>query len=100
MKRFLVVAAVVISMAEPAAAAGRCVKPYAPVISPGAAPNTAELARMREDVQAFVQASDVYQKCLFKSGIGATTTNLVAANQSEKERIARAFNALLKISKS
>lgn len=100
MKRFLVVAAVLISMAEPAVAAGRCAKPYAPVIAPGAAPTKADLTRMREDVQAFVQASDVYQQCLFRSGVGVTTTNLVAANQAEKERVARAFNALLKTVRS
>jgi hypothetical protein len=100
MKRFLVIAAVVISMAEPAVAGGRCVKPYAPVITPGAVPTKTDLARMREDVQAFVQASDVYQQCLVKSGLGATTTNLVAANQAEKARVARAFNSLLKTSRS
>lgn len=100
MKRFLVVAAVVISMAEPAVAGGRCVKPYAPVIAPGAPTATADLTRMREDVQAFVQASDVYQKCLFRNGLGVSTTNLVSANQAEKERVARAFNALLKTSRS
>jgi hypothetical protein len=100
MKRFLVVAAVVISMAEPAVAGGRCVKPYAPVIPPGAAPAKEDMARMREDVQAFVQASDLYQQCLMRNGMGVTTTNLVAANQVEKERVARAFNALVKTSRS
>lgn len=99
MKRFLVVAVVMISMAEPAVAGGRCNKPYAPVIDQGAAVTKADLARMREDVQAFVQASDIYQQCLLKSGMGATTTNLVSSSQSEKERIARTFNALLRSSK-
>lgn len=100
MKRFLVIAAVVVSMAEPAVAAGRCSKPYAPVIAPDAVASKADLARMREDVQSFVQASDVYQQCLFKSGTGVTTSNLVASSQAEKERVARTFNALLRSSKS
>lgn len=99
MKRFLVITAAIISMAEPAVAGGRCSKPYAPVITQGAVATKADLARMREDVQAFVQASDIYQQCLLKSGTGATTTNLVASNQSDKERVARNFNALLRSSK-
>jgi hypothetical protein len=99
MKRFLVVSAVLISMAEPAAAAGRCVKPYAPVFTAGAAVTQADLIRMRGDVQAFIAASDVYQKCLQRSGVGSTTVNLVAVNQAEKERVARAFNTLLKTTK-
>lgn len=99
MKRFLIISVAMISMAEPAVAGGRCNKPYAPVITPGAAVTKADLVRMREDVQAFVQASDVYQQCLFRSGTGVTTTNLVTSNQAEKERVARSFNALLKSSK-
>lgn len=100
MVRFMVISAVLISMAEPAAAAGRCVKPYAPVFAAGAAVTKADLARLRGDVQAFVEASDVYQKCLTRSGIGVTATNLVSSNQAEKERVAKAFNTLLRSVKS
>lgn len=100
MVRFLIISAVLISMAEPAAAGGRCVKPYAPVIAAGAAVTKADLARMRGDVQAFVEASDVYQKCVLRSGVGSSATSLVSSNQAEKERIAKTFNALLKTVKS
>jgi len=55
----------------------------------------------RPIVQAFITASDVYQKCLVEAaksdaGFKTQATKLVEANQQDKERVGKAFNALVK----
>lgn len=82
------------SMALPSLAATRCDQPYAPEIR--FAPNASkeQIATLRDDVQTFIAASDVYQACLTKTVITGAAA-LIAANQKEKERIGKLFNALL-----
>jgi hypothetical protein len=96
MMRYLIISAVLLCTAQPAEAAGRCSKPYAPVITASAGATKAELARLRADVQDFLAASDAYQLCLIRSG--RNTDSLLASNQAEKERVGRAFNTLVRAS--
>src|SRR5882672_5577696 len=93
-------AVVFASIALPSQAASRCDQPYAPEIHATAGATKDQIATLRDDVQTFIAASDVYQACLSKSAqSGAASlhdvTNLIAANQKEKERIGKLFNALL-----
>jgi hypothetical protein len=87
-------AVVFASIALPALAATRCDQPYAPEIR--LAPNASkeQIATLRDDVQTFIAASDVYQACLQKTVLAGAPA-LIAANQKEKERIGKLFNALL-----
>jgi hypothetical protein len=82
------------SMALPSLAATRCDQPYAPEIR--LAPNATkeQISTLRDDVQTFIAASDVYQACLQKTMLAGAPA-LIAANQKEKERIGKLFNALL-----
>lgn len=92
MIRKIGLAAIFSSMALPSLAAGRCDQPYAPEVHLAANPTKEQIATLRDDVQTFVAASDVYQACLQKTGGGAA---LIAANQKEKERVGKLFNALV-----
>jgi hypothetical protein len=87
-------AVVLTSLALPSLAAARCDQPYAPDIH--LAPNATkeQIATLRDDVQTFIAASDVYQACLQKTVIAGAPA-LIAANQKEKERIGKLFNALI-----
>lgn len=89
MFRSIILAAVFASVALPASAAVVCKQPYAPEIQSGAGMTESEMLSMRDDTQAFMEASDKYQACLSKSANGATLTK---KNQAEKVRIGRAFN--------
>lgn len=98
MVRSVVFAAVLTALASPAFAAAHCSQPYAPDTK---VTGKEGLTQLRQDVQAFITASDIYQKCLVdaaKSDAGFKTqaTKLVEANQQDKERVGRAFNALVK----
>jgi hypothetical protein len=79
-------------MALPSLAATRCDQPYAPEIRLAASKE--QIATLRDDVQTFIAASDVYQACLTKT-VNTGAAALIAANQKEKERIGKLFNALL-----
>ena len=79
-------------LAGPAMAGGRCNQPYAPVVKINAAGDKQALVSLRGDVTAFITASDLYQKCLVGQG---GSEAMIDANQNEKERIGREFNALL-----
>src|SRR5256885_2335666 len=83
------------SMALPSLAATRCDQPYAPEVHAAANATKEQIATLRDDVQTFIAASDVYQACLQKSATGSAAATLIAANQKEKERIGKLFNALL-----
>lgn len=98
MKRFVVISAVLLSTVQPAMAAGRCSRPYAPVISSSAATTKEDLVRLRKDVQDFIAASDAYQSCMVKNGQGSSSQ--IASNQADKERVGRTFNALAKTVRS
>jgi len=94
MIRELGLAVVFASIALPSLAAARCDQPYAPEVR--LAPNATkeQIATLRDDVQTFIAASDVYQTCLQKTVVAGAPA-LIAANQKEKERIGKLFNALL-----
>ena len=83
------------SIALPSLAATRCDQPYAPEIHLAANATKEQIATLRDDVQTFIAASDVYQACLQKTTTGGAGAGLIAANQKEKERIGKLFNALL-----
>lgn len=85
----------ILAAAPQAYAAKRCAAPYAPVIKSGAPLSKAELATLREDVTAFLAASDIYQKCLMEA---RDATGRAEVNQAAKERVGRDFNLLVKIS--
>jgi hypothetical protein len=100
MVRTVIFAAALTALASPAFAA-HCSQPYAPDtnLAPGASKDA--VTQLRQDVQAFITASDVYQKCLVDAAkadaaFKAQATKLVEANQQDKERVGKAFNALVK----
>ena len=73
-------------------AAARCSQPYAPVVKITASTTKQDVASLRGDMASFIAASDVYQSCIVAQH---ADRSLVDANQAEKERIAREFNAAL-----
>lgn len=94
--RHFILAGVLIAVASPAHASGRCNRPYAPTVNISAETSTADIARLGADVRAFIAASDIYQSCL-TSRMGATDTNrLLSANQADKRRVADQYNAALR----
>jgi hypothetical protein len=100
MVRSFVFAAALTALASPAFAA-HCSQPYAPETKLDPAAGKDAVTQLRQDVQAFITASDVYQKCLVeaaKSDVGfkAQAVKLVEANQQDKERVGKAFNAIVK----
>jgi len=100
MIRNLGLAVIFALIALPAVAVARCDQPYAPEVRAAATATKEQIATLRDDVQTFIAASDLYQACLSKavsSGSASLhdTTNLIAANQKEKERIGKLFNALI-----
>jgi hypothetical protein len=82
------------SIALPSLAAARCDQPYAPEVRLVPNATKEQIATLRDDVQTFIAASDVYQACLQKTVLAGAPA-LIAANQKEKERIGKLFNALL-----
>lgn len=85
------------SVALSALADTRCSEPYAPEIHISASTTKQELVNMRDDTQAFIAASDLYQACLLKSAdknpqLANQVKKLVAINQSEKKRVGTAYN--------
>jgi septal ring factor EnvC (AmiA/AmiB activator) len=87
----LLAAAGVMVLAGPAQA-GRCIQPYAPVIKASAAATPQDMKTLRADVASFIAASDLYQTCLVAQNSEQAKLD---ANQAEKERIGRQFNALV-----
>ena len=85
-----------LAIAGPAAAAGHCNQPYAPVIKVTASMTSPQMATLRSDVLAFLAASDVYQKCLSTEMISLERDRKLEASQAAKERIGREFNAVVK----
>jgi hypothetical protein len=84
--------ALLLSAPQAAQAAKRCNEPYPPVIKPDAAQNREQLAALRNDVAAFLAASDIYQKCLIET---KDVTGRIQMNQTDKERVGREFNSLV-----
>ena len=83
------------------ALAAHCDQPYAPSVSASEGSTEAQIRQMRDDVQSFIEASDLYQKCLTDSArtdhtLGNRLADLLAANQHDKERAGEAINAVIK----
>ena len=95
MRREFALAALFVLVAMPAWAAARCNQPYAPDFRDGAGASKQDIMTMREDAQTFIQASDIYQACLLKSGSSNDAKAKIEANQREKLRVGKAFNAAL-----
>jgi hypothetical protein len=95
MRRKVSLAALFVLVAMPTVAAGRCNQPYAPDFRDGASATMQDLRTMRDDAQTFIQASDIYQACLLKSGLQNDTKAKIEANQREKVRVGKAFNTAL-----
>src|SRR5256885_678011 len=91
MRMSVVVAAALTIVAGPASA--RCVQPYAPVVKINASTTKQDVASLRNDMASFIAASDVYQACLVSQHVDRS---MVDANQAEKERVGKEFNAALR----
>ena len=96
MRREFALAAICMFVATPVlAAAARCNQPYAPQFRDGAGATRQDIMAMRDDAQTFIAASDIYQACLLKAGLQIDTRMKVEANQRDKVRVGKAFNAVL-----
>lgn len=91
MRMSFLAAAALAALAGPAAA--RCSQPYAPVVKITASTTKEDLANLRSDVASFIAASDVYQACLVAQRADHA---LLEANQVQKERLGREFNAAVR----
>lgn len=94
--RHLILAGVLIAVANPAHAQSRCSRPYAPTVEISATTSQADIARISADIRTFIAASDIYQSCLTSRLGAADTDRLLSANQADKQRVANAFNAALR----
>jgi hypothetical protein len=92
-RRILLLSIVGLAIAGPISAAERCNQPYAPIIKADPSTSVAQVATLREDVKAFIAASDIYQKCLVAKN---DISGKIKANQEAKARVAQEFNALVK----
>jgi len=90
MRTLALAATIVAVLAGPAAA--RCSQPYAPIIKINANATKEEVASLRSDIVAFISASDLYQSCLVAQ---RANQELLDANQAQKERVGREFNAAM-----
>jgi hypothetical protein len=100
MWRTILIAAGVTLVAS-GAGATTCEQPYAPQVSLSANAGEVAMAQAHDDVQSYIQASDIYQKCLVDaanrdSGFRARALELISSNQQQKQRIGDSFNAAVK----
>ena|SRR5579863_4407554 len=93
MIRTLVLTAAFAVMALPALAGQRCNQPYPPEIRFDATTTNEQMLSMRDDTQAFIAASDIYQACVVKTLSGDAAQSAIRENQRDKERIGGAYNA-------
>ena len=93
MTRVWIVAAAFVALAGQAQAGGRCSQPYAPVVKVGPSTTAQEMKSLRDDVQAFIAASDLFQACL--NSQGAASDMRIDLNETQKERVGREFNQAL-----
>lgn len=91
MRRIWIAAAACLAFAGPAFAGGRCSQPYAPVIKVSATTTKQDIMSLRDDVQSFIAASDIYQNCL----VALNDDARIEANQAQKERIGQQFHNAL-----
>jgi hypothetical protein len=96
-----IIFAVALSIVASPVLAAHCHQPYAPDTSIPAGAGKDAVLQLRQDVQAFITASDVYQECLVSEANTDVTfkvqaDKLTAANQTDKQRVGDAFNAIVK----
>lgn len=91
-RNMMILAAAFAAVAGATQAGERCSEPYAPTIKLSASATKQDVISLRGDAQAFMAASDVYQKCLASSG---ASQGLVHANQALKEKVGLDFNNAL-----
>lgn len=104
--------ALIAMLAAPAALAGteRCQEPFGPVVPDGSTATQAEMRTAKTEVLAFIEDSDSFQSCLvlvmddpkekMEDPQKAKVLKEIEANQREKEAVAAAFNAALKVYKA
>jgi hypothetical protein len=108
------IAAAAVALAMPAMAQDACARPAAPTVTADAASATMEqLVATKTEVGKFMTDSDAYQSCViasvtaqradakknkvkFDNAIAKAADKDIAANQADKERVGKAFNAALK----
>jgi len=96
MNRLIVmVTAALLAFAGPASA--RCNQPYAPAVKVATSATLQDIATLKDDVTSFIKASDIYQSCLM---VQKAPSVLIEANQHQKERVGREFNAVVKAFKA
>lgn len=94
--RYLILAGALLAVAGSANAQSRCNRPYAPAVSVSAEASAADLARVGADIRSFIAASDIYQTCLTSRVSTPESQRLLNANQADKQRVANAYNTLLR----
>ena len=94
--RYLILVGALLAVAGSANAQSRCNRPYAPAVSVTAETSAADLARLGADIRSFIAASDIYQTCLASRLQSPESQRLIGANQADKQRVANAFNAVLR----
>lgn len=103
--------------AGPALAEGACVRPTAPTVVDGATATMEQLTASKNEVVAFMGASDAYQTCVYDDlakqraaakenktkldpQVAKTAQAEVEANQADKEKAGADFNAAAKAYKA
>jgi len=94
--RYLILAGALLAVAGSANAQSRCSRPYAPAVNVSAETSAADLARIGTDIRSFIAASDIYQTCLNSRMQTSESHRLLSANQADKQRVANAYNAVLR----
>ncbi len=92
MVRTLIFTATFVVVALPALAGQRCNQPYPPEIRFNATTSNEQMLSMRDDTQAFIAASDIYQACVLKNLASDVAQSAIRENQRDKERIGKAYN--------
>lgn len=113
MRRLCLAAVALVGFASPAIAQENCVVPYAPTVPKGATATREQVNTTRNEVMAFLKASDQYQVCL-KLYLDQETANAARerrqvdaavrasilakndANQRDKERTGAELNAAVR----
>lgn len=94
--RYLVLTVALLAVTGSANAQSRCNRPYAPTVNVTAETTAADLARLGADIRSFIAASDIYQTCLTSRLQTSESSRLISANQADKQRVANAYNAVLR----
>ena len=107
--RLAFAAAALCLSAAPALADNTCVEPFAPTVPHGSSATKEQLLTARNEVTAFIKASDEYQQCILldvqqqrdaarhdqktlPQEVEDRAKSRIDANQREKERVGKEFN--------